>query len=174
MKKACIFFLIVSIIILSVIGINQTEQVEKEYLRIHIRANSNTNYDQSVKYLVKDAVVEYLTPFIAQCDTKEKATKTLTDNLKGVEKVANRVLSAQGFNYTSKASIREEEFPLRTYDDLVLEAGFYQALIIELGEGTGDNWWCVVYPPLCFVGKGTNYIYKSKLLEIINSFTNKK
>ena len=67
-----------------------------------------------------------------------------------------------------------EEFPTRVYGGLTLENGFYDALIIELGSGKGDNWWCVVYPPLCFSGEGTNYVYKSKLKQIINDFYEKQ
>ena len=62
---------------------------------------------------------------------------------------------------------------VKRYGDFTLEQGFYDALIIELGSGKGDNWWCVVYPPLCFTGKGANYVYKSKILEIIKRFSEK-
>ena len=80
------------------------------------------------------------------------------------------MLKKNGKNYVCTAQIKTEEFPTRVYEDLTLERGFYDALILNLGSGKGDNWWCVVYPPLCFVGEGTGYVYKSKLLAIINSF----
>lgn len=171
MKKICISFLGCIIIVLSAICIFTPKQNSKvEYLRIHIRANSNLEIDQSVKYLVKDKVVSFLTPLIAECDTKPKALKTLEKNLKNIEQVANSVLMDKGFNYVSNAKINTEAFPTRAYNDLTLDAGFYDALIINLGSGSGDNWWCVVYPPLCFTGEGTSYIYKSKIYEIINNF----
>lgn len=175
MKKACISFLIIGIIFLSGIGLsqNQVEQ-KKEYLRIHIRANSNLSVDQQVKYLVKDKVVDFLTPFIAECNTKEKAQTMLNDNLKNIESVATSVLRANGFTYSVKASVKNEKFPTRVYQNLCLESGFYDALILELGEGKGDNWWCVVYPPLCFAGEGQNYKYKSKILDIIQGFFDKE
>ena len=125
---------------------------------------------QSVKYEIKDKIVEYLTPYISECDTLNKAENLLVSNLKGIEKVADKHLELRGFNYSSKADVRTEEFPTRTYDELTLSAGKYRALIVTLGDGKGDNWWCVVYPPLCFVGNGTRYEYKSKILEIINQF----
>ena len=100
MKKYCISFLIVAIIILSVIGLTsyQTES-QTEYLRIHIRANSNSEIDQEVQYQVKDAVIKYLTPYIANCDTKEKAKTLLSERLYGIEAVADGVLKRNGFSY---------------------------------------------------------------------------
>ncbi len=171
MKKFCISFLIVAIIILSGIGLLLPSQtVTTEYLRIHIRANSNLYDDQAVKYKIKDAVVEYLTPFIAECNTKKKAQDMLNDNLRAVEAVADRVLKDSGFSYKSAAYVKTEQFPTRVYGDLTLESGLYDALIINLGSGEGDNWWCVVYPPLCFTGSGTGYVYRSKIFDIINDF----
>ena len=173
MKKICISFLIVAIIILSCIGLNLNGQSEnKEYLRIHVRANSNLETDQAVKYKVRDAVVEYLTPFIAECDTKEKAERLLTGRLEQISIVAEQVLMENGFNYGASAKVKNEKFPTRVYGELKLASGYYDALILELGSGKGDNWWCVVYPPLCFTGTGTNYTYKSKIKQIIDEFFN--
>lgn len=175
MRKVCISFLIIAIIVLSAIGVWSSQlQPKKEYLRIHIRANSNLSSDQQVKYLVKNQVVEFLTPYIVECNTKEQAQAMLSNNLKNIESVASRTLKQNGFEYSVKASVKNEQFPTRVYDGVCLDAGFYDALIIELGEGKGDNWWCVVYPPLCFTGEGCSYIYKSKILQIIEEFFNKE
>ncbi len=159
------------IIALSAIGlILPKPDAKTEYLRIHIRADSNSEKDQAVKYLVKDAVVELLTPYIAECDTREKAENTLTGVLPKIEETANAVLEQNGFSYKAKARINTEEFPTRAYGELTLEKGFYKALILKLGSGEGDNWWCVVYPPLCFTGEGFGYVYKSKIYEITKRF----
>ena len=174
MKKFCITFLLSGIIILSAIGFgvfghNGNVGKNTEYLRIHIRANSNGGEDQAVKYLVRDAVVEYLTPIVAEADTKERAMSLMNANLTGISKVADSVLKANGFYYGAKAELKDEEFPTRVYGEYTLEAGIYQSLIVYLGTGTGDNWWCVVYPPLCFAGQpGDNVVYKSKIKEIID------
>ncbi len=176
MRKICITFLSIAIIILSGVGISlykQTPVTYTEYLRIHIRADSNEEKAQEVKYKVKDKVVEFLTPYISECDSKEKAQKMLNEKLSEIEKVADKTLKENGFNYTSKAKIKNENFPTRVYDNLTLDSGYYDALIIELGSGKGDNWWCVVYPPLCFKKGGTGYVYKSKIQEIINKFFSK-
>lgn len=145
-----------------------------EFLRIHIRADSNDQADQNVKFQVKSAVVEYLTPYLANAETKQQAMAVVKSQLSNIEKVCDKVLATNGFSYTSSAKLCQEAFPDRSYGDLTLSAGVYDALIIELGSGGGNNWWCVVYPPLCFVSgesNGTNSIvYKSKLLEIINKW----
>ena len=172
MKILSISFLVCIIIVLSGLGIYLNKsQVNTEYLRIHVRAQSNSSVDQEVKYEVKDAVVEYLTPHIAQVSTKEQAKKMLKGNLRQIENVANTVLREKGFDYDCKAKLTSEEFPTRVYEGFTLEQGIYDALILELGSAKGDNWWCVVYPPLCFTGEGQNqYIYRSKIVEIINQF----
>lgn len=171
MKKVCITFLIVAIIILSGLGLNLSEKkVETEYLRIHIRAQSNSESDQAVKYRVKEEIVKYLTPFIAACDTKEKAKTLLSDRLDGIEEVADKVLKDNGFNYKSNAEVKIEQFPTRFYGNYCLEKGYYDALIVNLGSGEGDNWWCVVYPPLCFTGESVSYEYRSKIKDLIDKF----
>lgn len=177
MKKVCISFLALAIIFLIAAGLflqKAEDSPRKEYLRIHIRAESNSEEDQGVKYKVKDAVVEFLTPYIAACDTKKKADETLNALLTDVERVADETLEKYGFSYKSNAGLKREKFPTRVYGELTLECGYYDALIINLGSGKGDNWWCVVYPPLCFTGEGKNYVYKSKIYEIIKSFYEKQ
>ena len=140
------------------------------YLRVHIRANSNSAQDQEVKYKVRDAVVKYLTPIVAECRTKEEAIKSIRSHLDGAAQVADQTLKSYGYTYGARASLRQEEFPTRVYKDATLSAGVYDALILELGTGEGDNWWCVVYPPLCFGGGTCKVEYKSKIAEIIKKF----
>ncbi len=142
-----------------------------DYLRVHIRANSNDEVDQVVKYLVKDRVVNFITPYLVECDTKQKSIDVINGLLPQIEDVCDGVLNANGFTYASRARVAQENFPTRSYDNVTLEAGIYDALIIELGSGKGDNWWCIVYPPLCFVNKSEldahNIQYQSYLIEII-------
>lgn len=172
MKKVCISFIAIAIIILSVVGVCFTKTTHTEYLRIHIRANSNSEQDQAIKYEVKRAVVEFLTPFIAECDTKQKAQEVFNAQKQNITGVANKVLEKGGFNYTASVKICREEFPTRVYENYTLEQGFYDAIIINLGNAEGQNWWCVVYPPLCFTGSGADYRYESKIGQIIKDFFN--
>lgn len=145
-------------------------QAETDYLRIHVRANSNSQTDQNIKYKVKDEVVRFITPYAAQCTDKEKAMEIISGILPEIEKVCDKVLRENGFTYQSRASVRAEEFPTRVYGDLTLENGLYDALIIELGSGKGDNWWCVIYPPLCFTSGSASVQYRSAIMDIINKF----
>lgn len=172
-RTIAIIFCILTLVGLLVFG-GVSSETGNEILRIHIRANSNEQIDQAVKYKVKEQIVEYLTPLLSSCTNKTTAENIINHNLRQIENVANMVLQDNNFNYTSTAKINNEFFPDRVYDGYVVESGYYDALILELGSGTGDNWWCVVYPPLCFVNttytNGNGIVYKSKLLEIIKEF----
>ena len=153
-------------------SLSVNESDNDEYLRIHIRANSNSDIDQNVKYEIRDNVIDYLTPYIANCSSKKEMESVLANNLLGINAVCDKILQEKGFDYVSNSKVCNEYFPTRTYGDLTLEQGYYDALIIELGEADGNNWWCVVYPPLCFVNakeiNGKNFRYKSKIMELIN------
>lgn len=169
MKKFILIFVLLCVGGIAVLMSSLSKKnPEITYLRLHIRANSNDVIDQNVKYKVKDQIVEYLTPLFLNCTSKSMAEQILKNNLNNIEMVADKVLSQNNFSYKSNAKLNNEYFPTRAYDDLVLENGYYDALIIELGSGKGDNWWCVVYPPLCFADCTQKIEYKSKFLEIIN------
>lgn len=184
MKNICIIFLLSVIISVTALGLcgnfekggamslftEQSVADNEEYLRIHVRADSNENAAQAVKYKVRDRVVEYLTPLVASYRTKKQATEGIEANLEKIAEVATQVLRAEGFFYSAKATLRKEEFPTRVYGEYTLPAGVYTALILELGRGEGDNWWCVVYPPLCFAATDSDIIYRSKILEIIEDW----
>ena len=168
MKKIALAVCVIFVIFLVGIGLANQPQ-KQEYIRIHIRANSNLEIDQNVKYQIKDSVVEFLSPQIAFCENKQDFMIVLENNLEEIENLADNILKQKGFEYSSCAKVRQEEFPTRSYDGFVLESGLYDALILELGEAKGDNWWCVVYPPLCFLkGNQQNVLYKSKILEILD------
>lgn len=146
-------------------------QTEEEYIRIHIRANGNSAEEQEVKLKVRDAVVEYLTPLLAEAETARDAEKILKNSLDGITNAADKTLSAEGCTYRSAVTLGREEFPARSYGELTLDAGSYEALIVNLGSGKGDNWWCVAFPPLCFVPE-KDVKYKSKIMEIIEKWQN--
>ena len=171
MKKFCITLAFIFIIVLTAVVFSYEKPVQNAYLRIHIRANSDSLADQEVKYKVRDKIVELLTPYLADCGTKAQARAAVCKNLNEINSAAAKTLSDCGFTYGAKSHITSEEFPLRIYGDLTLECGVYDALIIELGQGGGANWWCVIYPPLCFTGEGSGAVkYRSKIIEIIKNF----
>ena len=152
MKKFCIVFGLLIIIIVTA-AVTAGSAAETEYLRMH-------------------AIVDYLMPLAASCESKEEAMAALKKAIPAIEAVADEVLAENGFSYTAHAEVRREEFPTRVYEDVTLEAGMYDALIVELGTGEGENWWCVLYPPMCFSGEATgeNIVFRSRIAEIIRSF----
>ena len=176
MRKIGIILLLSCIITLTAIGFSQTKnvgQVSDEYIRIHIRADSDDAQAQAVKYAVRDAIVKELAPIVAECESFSEVEKRLKAEENHLSKVGSNVLRMQGFSYTARAEFRKETFPTRVYGEYTLPAGEYLALIVELGKAKGQNWWCVIYPPLCFSGQaGVPIRYKSKILEIIERWKN--
>ena len=173
-KVIALLFCILGIAVV-ILGLPQKAKVvESDFLRLHIRANSNSPEDQDVKFEVRQEVVNELTPIFVNITSKDAAMTALRNNLSRVEAAANRVLAAAGFNYKARADLRNEYFPTRHYNEYSVPEGVYDALIIELGTGSGDNWWCVVYPPLCFlennIGGDRGVVYRSKLQEIIRRY----
>lgn len=172
--KLILSFIGVGIVVLACLFCGQRNETQnEEYMRVHIIANSNSAQDQDLKYLVKDAVVEFLIPKLADAKSKLQAQEIICENLKKIEEVANAVLKNQNVDYSSKACVIEEEIPARAYENLTLDAGVYQSLNIKLGEAKGDNWWCVVFPAVCFLDSKNfaNIEYISKIWDIINDVT---
>lgn len=176
MKKMLLGIVLIAVLAIGAVLIlpEQTE-ANSEYLRIHIRANSNDEQDQAVKLKVKDAVVEYLIPLLAKAETKGDAERILRSHKEEIALEAANALRKEGFRYGAKADVKSEEFPTRQYGSETFPSGVYDALIVELGEGKGDNWWCVAFPPLCFTpnSNSKNIVYKSKIIEIINKWKEK-
>ena len=144
-------------------------EVSDSVVRIHIRANSNSSFDQEVKLKVRDEIVKYITPEIESCKTSDEVKVFLNDNIEAIERLSDSVLLEHGCDYTTSASVNNEFFPSRDYDGVSFPADYYDALIVRLGSGIGDNWWCVAYPPLCFVNSSSDEVeYRSKLVEIIS------
>ena len=175
MKQIVIGIFCVIIIFILAIGVNTNNTYNDEstdILRIHVRANSNKIEDQQVKYKIKDAIVDYLIPCLQSVETKQDVEDVINNKKFELQCIANNILIKEGFNYKSNIKINNEEFPTRSYDGVVFESGFYDAVIVELGEAVGDNWWCVIYPPICFTSysKSNNQkiVYKSKIVEIID------
>ena len=127
------------------------QRAPSDYIRIHVRANSDSDEDQTVKLAVRDAIVQYLAPLSAGVDSKSKMWNLLKSKKQEIAKTANDTLLSCGYDYGCRVKLGKESFPTKSYGDLTLEEGEYDAVIVELGTGKGKNWWCVAYPPLCFV-----------------------
>lgn len=119
--------------------------------RLHVIANSDSDEDQNLKYRVRDSLLSYMNDLAANCSSKEEVINLANSHLSDFEKIAHDVVLENGFDYNVKVEIGNFEFPTKTYGDISLPAGFYDALKVEIGEAKGKNWWCVMFPPLCFI-----------------------
>ncbi len=153
MKKtefALLVGLIISVIISSVSAFaSSCESVRGEVLRLHILANSDSNADQALKLKVRDAILEHSGELFDSSLNLVGAIESAEKNLEEIEKLSEKVIKQNGYNYNARASICEMYFETRKYEDYTLPAGVYNALRIEIGKGEGKNWWCVLFPALC-------------------------
>ncbi|MBQ6152602.1 MAG: stage II sporulation protein R [Ruminococcus sp.] len=133
---------------------NSCEELYSDVFRVHIIPNSNSAYDQSMKLSVRDAVLSAISPLYDGADCKADAMRITQENLPLIEKTANTVVRDSGADYSVTAAIENTYFNTRYYEDFTMPAGWYDALKLTIGEGGGDNFWCVMYPALC-VGAAT-------------------
>lgn len=147
MKKFRAAALALAGILVFSLAVSAQPQVQdgEDIIRIHIRAHDDSAQEQEIKGQVRDAVNLYLEPILNGCLNKEEAERALNECIPKLEEIGQEV---SGREVT--ASLRREEFPQRTYGDVVYPAGEYEALIIEIGAGQGANWWCVAFPPVCY------------------------
>lgn len=122
-----------------------------DLIRFHVIANSDSTFDQSVKLAVRDGVIEEVNSILKKAETKKEAQFLLRKHNESIIQTANSILQQHNCNYKATAILGPSLFPTKTYGDFTLPAGEYDAFRIILGEGKGKNWWCVLYPPLCFV-----------------------
>ncbi len=143
-----VFFMLAAIALAAGLG----EYVFSDPLRLHIVAAGDSAEEQGVKLIVRDAVLTYTAESMSSADTKQSAVVYAREHLRELEACANTALIKAGADYTAHAQLGVYDFPEKSYGRLVYPAGSYTALRIVLGEGKGQNWWCVLYPPLCVTG----------------------
>ena len=137
---------------------NISTDLSNNLLRLHVIANSDSIQDQTLKYIIRDNLLNYMNNICKDCQTKQEAIIIVEKNINEFEKIALNTIKENGFNYTVSIKIGEFQFPTKTYGDISLPAGFYDALRVEIGEAHGQNWWCVMFPPLCFVDVSTGIV----------------
>lgn len=125
--------------------------LEQNLIRFHVIANSDSEKDQSLKLKVRDAVLEEMKPILDKAENVEESKKMILDNKEKIKSTAKKVIKENGEKYDVSVQLEQANFPTKKYGDIVLPAGEYEALRIVIGEGNGKNWWCVMFPPLCFV-----------------------
>ena len=145
-----LLFLYISISAMSYVNAVSTHLADSVF-RLHIIANSNSIEDQNLKYKVRDAEIAYLSSISENTNSKEEVISLVKKNLDKFQAIAEKVVKESGYNYKVSIKVNEFYFPTKNYGDISLPAGTYDALRIELGSATCQNWWCVMFPPLCFV-----------------------
>lgn len=130
-------------------SLGRQDALQEKMIRLHVIANSDSDADQALKLEVRDKVLDFTTTVLQRSADMEDAQVRLRKELTRIETIAQREIAAQGYDYPVTAQLASAEFPLKEYDGFSLPAGEYMALRLVIGEGAGQNWWCVVYPPLC-------------------------
>lgn len=130
---------------------NISTDIANSVFRLHVIANSDSKEDQDLKYKVRDNLLDYMNSICKNCESKKEAISIVEKNKTTFEQIAMDTIKEQGYSYPVKINIGNFEFPTKTYGDISLPAGYYDALRVEIGEAKGQNWWCVMFPPLCFV-----------------------
>lgn len=173
--------------------------IQESVFRLHVIANSDSSEDQNLKYIVRDSVIEYINEISNNASSKDEVILIAQEHLSEIENIALQTIKDNGYNYPVKVSIGNFAFPSKKYGDITLPPGYYDALKIEIGEAAGQNWWCVMFPPLCFVdvtsgvvpdeskevmknnlseeeydlisGNGADVEIKFKIVEVLQNFT---
>ena len=150
---------------------NISENYKEKLIRFHVIANSDADGDQSLKLKVRDEVIEYLQPKLQNSSSIEESESIIRNEYNTLYNISKETILENGYNYDVKVGIEYSNFPTKQYSNVILPAGEYKALKIVIGEGEGKNWWCVMFPPLCFVDEENGVIDKStdeKLKAVLN------
>lgn len=173
MKK--IIPILLAITLLAILNNKQNEEyyiIPNESIRLRIIANSNTAYDQYIKAQVKLSVENKLKEIVETKSTIEEMREIINNNITSIEKIIDNTLEEQNYNKNFTISYGYHEFPEKEYKGVVYESGQYESLLITIGEGKGDNWWCVLFPPLCTmeVEEEKEVSYKFFIKELIDKY----
>ena len=126
--------------------------------RLHIIANSDSKEDQDLKYIVRDNLIQYMDKLCENCSSKTEVIEIAKNNISNFKQIAENTVKEQGFSYDVNVEIGNFEFPTKSYGDISFPAGYYDALKVKIGNSSGQNWWCVMFPPLCFVNTTTGLV----------------
>ncbi len=128
-----------------------TTDIADSVFRLHVIANSDSDEDQNLKYIVRDRVIEYMSSISQNASSKEDVIEIAKANLDKIQAIASQTIRENGYTYSVNVEVGNFSFPSKRYGDITLPPGYYDALRIKIGKAEGQNWWCVMFPPLCFV-----------------------
>lgn len=173
--KIAVAVMLVSILTVGVVFADYSDEVNKgladNLIRLHVIANSDSVEDQNLKRDVRDIVINYMKVQLESSKDIEQTKYIINKNMDKIEALANEEIHKQGKTYSVKTMLGSYPFPTKAYGDITLPSGNYQALRIVIGKGQGANWWCVLFPPLCFVDASHGTIPDSVKEDLKNSLT---
>lgn len=132
-----------------------SNNIADNVFRLHVIANSDSEEDQNLKYIVRNNLLEYMNILTKDITSKDAAIQIAYNHQQEFYDIAKNTIESNGYNYDVKVEVNNSFFPTKNYGDISLPAGYYDALKVEIGNSTGQNWWCVMFPPLCFVDMST-------------------
>ena len=132
--------------------------ISSNVFRLHVIANSDSVKDQNLKYKVRDKLLEHMTSLCSNISAKDESIAIVQKHKEEFKSIALQVIHDEGFDYSVNINIGNFHFPTKTYGDISLPAGMYDALRVEIGEAIGQNWWCVMFPSLCFIDISTSVV----------------
>ena len=168
-----LFFIYTTICAISYADYISTDIADSVF-RLHVIANSDSDVDQNLKYTVRDNLLEYMNELCVNCSTKEEAISIAQQNIESFKQIVLDTIKNEGFDYSVNVCIGNFEFPTKHYGDISLPAGYYDALKVEIGEAKGQNWWCVMFPPLCFVDASSGIVPEESKEDLENSLTDEE
>ena len=165
-----LFILISAISYVDAVSNNIADSV----FRLHVIANSDSKEDQELKLKVRDELLSYMNIISKDSTSKQEAMQIANEHKEEFTQIAEKVIKENGYNYTVNVQIGKADFPAKYYGDITLPAGTYDALKVQIGEAKGQNWWCVMFPPLCFVDVSTGIVPDNSKQELKQSLDNEE
>ena len=151
MRKILILILTVStlFIMLGLLPVHSEAELYDNVLRLHVLANSDSDEDQALKLKVRDAIIDKCGYLFTSCQSREEAASIVEENRALLEDTAKNVIADAGYSYPVTIDLGQEDYPTKNYGAVCFPAGNYLSLKVIIGEGNGQNWWCVLFPPMC-------------------------
>ena len=151
MKKilTVILTLCITVLTLSLLPVHGEAQIYESVIRLHVVANSNSDADQALKLCVRDAIISQNKDLLADCQNKDQAEKKISASLDSIRECAKAEIERLGYDYDVTVKLCRENYPQKSYASLCFPSGEYLSLQVLIGKAEGDNWWCVLFPPLC-------------------------
>ena len=143
-----------------------SEDIANSVFRLHVIANSDSKEDQDLKLKVRDKLLSYMNNLSKNCSSKEEVVEMANSHKEELKEIAEQVIKENGFDYEVDVQIGDATFPTKTYGDISRPAGNYDALKVKIGKADGQNWWCVMFPPLCFVDVSSGIVPDSSKEEL--------